>query len=220
MDLGDPEAPLIALSRHAGPADSVAVAWLFYHTGGRLPRIVLAAALRWDPGIDLILTRLGSSFVPSRTGAGEDRVGRVRGLAASLDEDDALLLFPEGQNWTPHRRRQLIEQLRAAGRWARLRQAERLRHVLPPKPRGVVATLTERPDADVMIVAHAGFGMLTGPRAIYETIPFRRPFLVHTRTYAAAQVPRDPAAIEAWLEQRWAEVDAWVAAQDEDRLSA
>ena len=134
MDLGDPEAPLIALSRHAGPADSVAVAWLLYRTGGRLPRIVLAAALRWDPGIDLILTRLGSSFVPSRTGAGEDRVGRVRGLAASLDEDDALLLFPEGQNWTPHRRRQLIEQLRAAGRWARLRQAERLRHVLPPNP--------------------------------------------------------------------------------------
>lgn len=84
----------------------------------------------------------------------------------------------------------------------------------------MVATLTERPDADVMIVAHAGFGMLTGPRAIYEAIPFQRPFLVHTRTYAAAQVPRDPAAIEAWLEQRWAEVDAWVAAQHEDRPSA
>ena len=216
MDFGDPDRPLVAFARHAGPADSVAVAWLLSRTAGRLPRIVLADALRWDPGIDLILTRLGSSFVPSVSGAGDDRLAGVRRLADSLAPKDALLIFPEGENWTPSRRSRLIERLRAAGQHARLRQAERLRNVLPPKAKGAIATLTARPDADVMIVAHAGLGRLTGVRAIYDAIPFDRPFLVHTWTYAADTVPRDPAAIEEWLTQRWAEIDAWVESQGED----
>lgn len=210
MDLGDPDRPVIALARHAGPADSVAVAWLLSRTGGRLPRIVLADALRWDPGIDLILTRLGSAFLPSTSGAGDDRLVGVRRLADSLDADDALLLFPEGQNWTPTRRHKLIERLRAGGHRARLRQAERLRRVLPPKSKGVIATLTARPDADVMIIAHAGMGDLNGPRAIYDAIPFEQAFLVRTWTYAAEDVPRDAAEIETWLDARWAQIDAWV----------
>lgn len=215
MDLGEPDRPLIAFARHAGPADSVAVAWLLSRTAGRLPRIVLADALRWDPGIDLILTRLGSSFVPSASGAGDDRLMGVHRLAASLAPKDALLIFPEGENWTPSRRARLIARLRQAGQDARLRQAERLRNVLPPKTRGAIATLMTRPDADVMIVAHAGLGRLTGARAIYDALPFDRPFLVHTWTYAADQVPREPAGIEGWLEARWAEIDAWVSSEGE-----
>lgn len=215
MDFGEPDRPLISFARHAGPADSVAVAWLLSRTAGRLPRIVLADALRWDPGLDLVLTRLGSSFVPSASGAGDDRLLGVRRLADSLAPKDALLIFPEGENWTPNRRHRRIERLRAAGQQARLRQAERLRNVLPPKTKGAIATLMARPDADVMIVAHAGLGRLTSPRAIYNALPFDRPFLVRTWTYAATDVPRDPAAIETWLADRWSEIDAWVDAQDE-----
>ena len=50
MHFGSADQPLVALARHAGPADSLAVAWLLSRTAGRLPRIVLAEALRWDPG--------------------------------------------------------------------------------------------------------------------------------------------------------------------------
>lgn len=214
MDFGEPDRPLLAFARHAGPADSLAVAWLLSRTAGRLPRIVLADALRWDPGIDLILTRLGSSFVPSLSGAGDDRLTGVRRLADSLAPKDALLIFPEGENWTPERRARLIDRLRERGQAARLRQAERLRRVLPPKTKGVIATLTARPDADVMVIAHAGLGNLTGPRALYDAIPFDRPFLVHTWTYAASTVPREPEAIGAWLADRWAEIDAWVSAHE------
>ncbi|MEI2776613.1 MAG: 1-acyl-sn-glycerol-3-phosphate acyltransferase [Tetrasphaera sp.] len=214
MDFGDPERPLLAFARHAGPADSLAVAWLLSRTAGRLPRIVLADALRWDPGIDLILTRLGSDFVPSLSGAGDDRLSGVRRLADSLGRDDALLMFPEGQNFSPSRRSRLIARLRERGQAARVKQAERLRNVLPPKTKGVIATLQARPDADVMIVAHAGLGRLTGVRDIYAAIPFEHPFLVHTWTYAAESVPRDPAAIEAWLAQRWTEIDTWVEGRD------
>lgn len=211
MHFGTEGAPLIAFARHAGPGDSLALAWLLGHTAGRMPKIVLAEALRWDPTVDALLTRMRSYFVPSRTGAGDDRTEGVRALAAGLDSDDVLLLFPEGQNFSPDRRRALISRLREAGQELRARRAISLWNTLPPKTRGVIASLEARPDADVMIVGHAGFGQLTTVGEIWGAIPFtNRPFLVQTRTYAAADVPDEPAAIEAWIDSEWSAIDEWV----------
>lgn len=215
MWFGRDDAPLIAFARHAGPADSLAIAWLLARTADRLPRIVLAEALRWDPGLDTMLSELHSYFVPSSAAPGDDRADGVAVLADSLQSHDVLLLFPEGENWSPTRRRRLISRLRSRGDGARARRAEELRNVLPPKTRGVVAALTARPDADVMIVAHAGFGRLTSPREIYAALPFRdRPFLVKTWTYAAEQIPEDPDGIGRWIDDCWTEVDAWVSAHE------
>ncbi len=212
MHFGTDGAPLIAFARHAGPGDSLALAWLLGHTAGRMPKIVLAEALRWDPTVDALLTRMRSSFVPSRSGAGDDRTAGVRALAQGLKSDDVLLLFPEGQNFSPDRRLRLIDRLREAGQELKARRAIALWNTLPPKTRGVVACLDERPDADVMIVAHAGFGQLSTPQQIWEAIPFTdRPFLVRTHTYAAAQVPDEPAELERWLDEHWTEIDRWVA---------
>ncbi|MEO6021344.1 MAG: 1-acyl-sn-glycerol-3-phosphate acyltransferase, partial [Knoellia sp.] len=211
MHFGSEGAPLIAFARHAGPGDSVALAWLLGHTAGRMPKIVLAEALRWDPTVDTLLTRMRSYFVPSRTGAGDDRVEGVRSLAAGLDEDDVLLLFPEGQNFSPERRRALIARLRAAGQELRASKALSLWNTLPPKTRGVIAALDARPDADVMIVGHAGFGQLSTPGEIWRAIPFTdRPFVVQTHTYAAADVPDDAAGIERWIDDQWSTIDGWV----------
>ncbi|WP_392543876.1 1-acyl-sn-glycerol-3-phosphate acyltransferase [Oryzobacter telluris] len=213
MHFGAEGKPLIALARHAGPFNSLAVAWLLARTAGRLPRIVLAESLRWDPGLDTILTRLGAFFVPASSGAGGDRLEGVRRMASSLEPDDVFLIFPEGQNWTPSRRAKIIARLRSRGDEARARTAEGLRHVLPPMTRGAWAARSSRPDADVMVIAHAGLGHLSTPRLVWAALPFTdRPFLVKTWTYAAADVPDDADAFSAWLDARWAEVDAWVAA--------
>ena len=217
MWFGRDEVPLVALARHAGPGDSLAIAWLLARTAGRLPRIVLAEALRWDPGLDLILGRLHSYFVPSASGAGNDRSDGVAELAESLTPRDVMLLFPEGENWSPVRRRRLVARLRSRGLTARSRRAAQLHSVLPPRTGGVVAALTARTDADVMIVAHAGFGRLTAPKDIYAAVPFGdRPFLVRTWTYAAEQIPDDPEGIARWIDDCWTEVDAWVSAHEQD----
>lgn len=211
MHFGSDAEPLLALARHAGPADSLAIAWLLSRTAGRLPRIVLAESLRWDPGIDTILTRLQSFFVPSTSGAGEDRIAGVTEMAVSMHPKDVFLIFPEGQNWTPTRRSGLIRRLRQRGDLARARRAEALRNVLPPKSRGAWAARTARPAADVMVLAHAGFGSLHTPRRVFDALPFTdRPFRVKTWTYAADTVPMEPVAFAAWLDERWGEVDAWV----------
>lgn len=210
MHFGAPDHPLVALARHAGPFDSLAVAWLLARTAERLPRIVLAEALRWDPGIDTILTRLDASFVPSSG----DRLAGVREMAGTLEAGDVFLLFPEGQNWTPSRRRRIIDTLRRRGKDAEAAAAERLVNVLPPKTRGALAAREARPQADVMVVAHAGFGNLVTPRDIWDALPFDdRPFLVRTWTYPAADVPTTPEPFDRWLVARWTEVDAWVGEQ-------
>lgn len=209
MHFGSHAEPLVAFARHAGPFDSLAIAWLLTRTVGRLPRIVLAEAMRWDPAIDTILTRLDSFFVPS--GSREDRLAGVRSMAASLDRDEVFLLFPEGQNWTPSRRSRVIRTLRRRGQHDRADRAERLVHVLPPKVRGAWAVRSARPGADVMVIAHAGYGELSTARLVWDALPFgERPFLVKTWTYAAETVPDDPVVFGAWLDARWAEVDAWV----------
>ncbi len=211
MHFGSDSDALVALARHAGPADSLAIAWLLARTAGRLPRIVLAEALRWDPGIDTILTRLDSFFVPSSSGSGEDRIKGVTAMAASMSANDVFLIFPEGQNWTPSRRERIITRLRERGDTATARRAEALRNVLPPKTRGAFAARAARPGADVMVVAHAGFGDLSSPRLIWDALPFTdRPFLVKTWTYAADTVPLEPAAFAEWLHDHWIVVDAWV----------
>ncbi|HEU5241668.1 MAG TPA: 1-acyl-sn-glycerol-3-phosphate acyltransferase [Ornithinibacter sp.] len=213
MHFGSDAEPLLALARHAGPADSLAIAWLLSRTAGRLPRIVLAEALRWDPGIDTILTRLQSFFVPSGTGGGEDRIGGLTRMAESMDDGDVFVIFPEGQNWTPGRRAGIIRRLRERGELARARRAEELRNVLPPKTRGAWAARAARPGADVMVLAHVGLARLSTPQMVWEALPFTdRPLLVKTWTYAAADVPLEAEAFAAWLDARWGEVDAWVEA--------
>lgn len=216
VDFGSEETPLLVFARHAGPGDSIVLAWLLSAYAGRLPRIVLKDFLRWDPGIGALLYRLRAYFVPSRSGAGDDRTKPVRELSRSLERMDALLLFPEGQNWTPTRWRATIRRLTETGDLERAALAETWEHVLPPRSRGVVTAMSERPDADVMIVAHTGLEWLVSPWHIFKAIPLHdHPFLLRTWTFAPSQRPSDPQEIEAWLDAQWDVVNEWVGSHQE-----
>ena len=216
VDLNSPHIPDLVLARHAGPADSLILAWLLTHEAVRLPRVVLTEGLRWDPGVDIVLSRLDSYFVPSVTGAGDDRVDRVRELARSLQGDESMLLFPEGQNWTPARREQLIERLIARGDDDLAVLAELWEWVLPPRPGGVMAALSARPDADVVVVGHTGLELLTTPLAIWRAIPLAdhgHEFVVRTHTYVSGDVPHQAEPMARWLIDRWGEMNDWIAAE-------
>lgn len=216
VDFGSERSPLLVLARHAGPGDSVVLAWLIAAYAGRLPRIVLKDFLRWDPGIGAVLYRVRSYFVPSRSGAGDDRARPVRELSATLERMDALLLFPEGRNWTPSRWASTIAGLRESGQEERAARAESWPNVLPPKSRGVVTAMATRPDADVMIVAHTGLEWLVTPWQIFKAIPLHdHPFLIRAWTFGPDERPSDPEGIAEWLDAQWDVVDEWVGAHRE-----
>jgi 1-acyl-sn-glycerol-3-phosphate acyltransferase len=203
--------PVLILSRHAGPGDSFLVVHALVNWYAREPRIVLKDTMQWDPAIDVVLNRLPNRFIrpdPGRTG---DEVERQVGeLARNLDENDAFVIFPEGGNFTEHRRKRAIERLRRKGHIDEAEKAERLRHVLAPRPGGVIAALTNARDADVVFVAHTGVEHMTTVLDVWRELPMDREIEMRWWIVPAAEVPVDREARIDWLFAWWARIDDWI----------
>ena len=205
-----PDRPLFLLARHAGPGDSFALVWLVLDRLGRTPRVVLKDVLLWDPGLDVVLTRLAGCFLSSRSGAGDDNTDRVAALAAELGPGDALLIFPEGGNWTPGRHRRAVRRLLRTGHRRAARRAAARPEVLPPRPAGTAAVLGARPDAEVVVVAHAGLDRLTSPGQVWRALPLDdTPMRVHWWRVPREEIPQDADDVSGWLDAQWDRVARW-----------
>ena len=182
---------MVVLSRHAGPGDSfLLVHTLMNRDHLRQPRIVLKDLLQWDPLIDVYLNRLPNHFVATGPSGGARSTDAIAHLARDLGEEDALLIFPEGANFTPRRRFRAIERLRGRGLLHAARRAEAMRHVLPPRPAGVGAALRAAPHADVVFVAHTGLEHLNSVRDVWRNLPMDKTLHLRWWFVPAAEVPR------------------------------
>ncbi|MGY1741654.1 MULTISPECIES: lysophospholipid acyltransferase family protein [unclassified Blastococcus] len=203
---------MVVLSRHAGPGDSfLLVNTLMNRDHLRQPRIVLKDLLQWDPLIDVYLNRLPNHFVAARPDAGPGSSEAIAELARDLGEEDALLLFPEGANFTPRRRVRAIERLRKRGLATAARQAEGLQHVLPPRPAGVRAALGAAPHADVVFVAHTGLDHLHTVRDLWRSLPMDKTLHLRWWFVPADEVPRHEERLTDWLHHWWTTIDDWIA---------
>ncbi len=223
-ELPEPESmgdrPVLVLARHGGPGDSFAIVELLLSRLRRRPVIVLKDVLRWDPGLDVVLSRMPVCFLPAR-GAGRDLPGRIAAAARGLGKRDAMLLFPEGGNWTPRRHRNALARLWARGRHAAAAKAAANRHVLPPQPAGVLACLGARPDLEVVVVAHTGLEDLVSAADVWRALPVTgRPMLMRWWQLPAADLPVDPDMRADWLDVQWAVVDSWIDARKAARQRA
>lgn len=199
--------PLVVLARHCGPGDSLFIAWLLaVHYRLRLG-VVLKSVLRWEPLVDLAGDHLPWCFVDhDRTGTRQ----RVHELAATMRSGDALLLFPEGGNFSRPRWRRAVARLAASGRYLAARRARRRTHTLPPHRGGAGAALTGAPAADVLLLTHSGFA-LDGRDRPWWLLPVHHTLLMRTTLVPSADAPRDDTALTAWLDATWSTVDSWVA---------
>jgi 1-acyl-sn-glycerol-3-phosphate acyltransferase len=201
--------PLIVLSRHAGPGDSFLLVGVLL-THGRRPRIVLRSALQLDPGIDLLGSRLPFCWVNKNSGGSAQACQRITSIAAEMDGRGALLLFPEGGNFTHARRRGSIRRLLRQGLRRRARQAADMQHLVAPRPGGALAALAGARDASVVFVAHSGLaGMSAG---LLHRIPTDRTLRVQMWLVPPAQIPAAEEARTEWLFQWWQRLDEWVEA--------
>lgn len=205
---------MIVLSRHAGPGDSfLLVRRLLDRDHLRRPRIVLRSALQLDPLLDVYLNRLPSAWIPSRPGSSAEVIGSISRLASGMGDQDAILIFPEGGNFTPARRTRAIAKLRTEGRDVAAARADAMPNVLPPRPGGVQAALSAAPGADVLFVAHTGLESFSTLREVWTGLPMDTTLHLRWDFVPAAQVPRDPDEQVDWLYARWADLDAWITAQ-------
>jgi 1-acyl-sn-glycerol-3-phosphate acyltransferase len=206
-DVAAPGRPELVFCRHAGPGDSFLLVHALVNWFSREPRIVLKDTLQWDPVIDVMLNRLPNRFIAVGS-AGASAV--VAALATGLDDNDALVLFPEGGNFTPSRRLRAIERLRKLGLYKMANRAERMRHVLAPRPGGTLAALDAAPGAGVIWVGHTGLDKLLTVADIWRELPLDTTITMRWWSVDAADVPTGPAERVEWLFEWWARIDDWI----------
>ena len=197
--------PVLVLSRHAGEGDTLLVMHelLRYHDRG--PRVVMHDLLRLDPLIDVLGERLPNRFVDPRGG---DTEVEIAAMASEMGGSAALVIFPEGGNFTPQRRERGIERLEEAGHEEEAEWARAMRHVIAPRPGGALAAIKASPDADVVIMGHDGFP--NGLGEVWRLLP--EPQTIELRLWhePASAIPDDPDAQIDWLFGWWRTLDEWV----------
>jgi 1-acyl-sn-glycerol-3-phosphate acyltransferase len=202
--------PVIVLSRHAGPGDSFLLVHHLLSRYRRKPRIVMKAALQFDPGLDVVINRLPNAFVPPHRGPGNLVIREIERLAAGLGPTGALVIFPEGGNFTPRRRLRairLLEERRLAEEAAKARAME---HLLPPKPGGALGASAGTPTADVIFVAHTGLEHVITIGDVWRALPMEQVLKARWWRVPAAEVPEDREAQVDWLYAWWARIDEWI----------
>jgi 1-acyl-sn-glycerol-3-phosphate acyltransferase len=206
-----PERPLLVFCRHAGPGDSFLMAHALINWYSRHPRIVLKETLQWDPVIDVLLHRLPSVFISPSPGRGADVEAAIGELAAGLGGDDALVIFPEGGNFTPRRRIRAIQRLHRLGLHRMARRAEAMRNVLAPRPGGVLATLDAAPGADVVMVGHTGVDHLLTVADVWRELPMDKTIAMQWWLEPRSEIPAAEDERIDWLYRWWSRVDKWIA---------
>jgi 1-acyl-sn-glycerol-3-phosphate acyltransferase len=208
----DQNRPLIVLGRHAGPGASFVLVHVLLRARERVPRIVLKAQLRLDPALDVLLTRLGCVFIGQARNAAATPADAVAELASHLGPGDALVLFPEGSDWTPTRHRRAVRRLHRKGLRAQALAAARMPNVLPPRPAGTFAALQAAADSQLAVFMHTGHDELLDAASVWRALPLQRE--LHMAWW---NEPRPVVASEEecarWLNEVWGRIDAWIGEQ-------
>ncbi len=206
--------PLLCFSRHAGPGDTVFIIDLLLSRYRRLPSVAFRDALAIDPSVDLIGHRLPHAVLDSAHR--QECVDRIEEVASTLSARGILLLFPEGGNFTPERRRRALRKLWGKGLRREAGAGADMAHLMPPHPTGALAALRGAPDADVIFSTHTGLGLAAFPREIWRRTPIGRTLHTHMWLAPADERPRDPEEQVGWLYDWWKRMDEWVEAAGEE----
>ena len=201
--------PVIVLCRHVNVLDASLPTLIYQRLGYRTKGVIMAELLA-DPGFDLIYRRTGSAFIPRDYGPEAREL--VRHLHDGVDAQTAVVIFPEGRLFRPELLSRFLAKF-ADTNPDRAHRLASLRHVLPPRPAGVVALLDTIPEADVVVIAHAGLDRFATFTALGRASPLIEPIRVTAWRVPADDIPGADADRIAWLDEQWRRVDDWVHAQ-------
>ena len=197
--------PVVVLSRHAGEGDSLLILHELLCRHRRRPRLVLHEALRMDPLIDVLGRRLPNRFVDPRGG---DTEVEIAAMTKDIGDDGAVLIFPEGGNFSPARRQRGIERLERGGYDEQAARAREMHHVCAPRPGGALAALEAAPHADMVFVAHVG--VPNGLRDLWRLLPSHQTVELRLWIVGSEEIPSGRDERIAWLFDWWWTLDQWV----------
>ncbi len=197
--------PLLVFVRHCSIIDTLLPTAFLAATHQLRLKFVLKRELLNDPCIDTAGSRLPNYFA-ARDGADSTaEIAAVSSLASNLSATEGLLLFPEGTRFSPHKRARLLERLKDKDPQA-YQRAESLKHVLPPRLGGALASL-QASDADVLFFAHQGLDGFASARELFRGALVRRTIHVRVWRVKREEIPQEPALREQWLHKQWQQLD-------------
>ncbi len=201
--------PVLLLSRHASIIDTIMPIRVLSGAHRSILRIVKKRELLWDPCVDVISHRLPRTFVRRGSGKSEKELARVEQLLGGVDGDDVVCIFPEGTRFTPEKRRHIVSKLRREHPEMGAR-ADRLRHLLPPKPGGALALLNRRPDMDVVFWVHSGLEGAVRLQDFKSGVLLNRTIKIRLWRVPSGEVPAGYDAQTDWLFYWWEKMDRWL----------
>ena len=204
------ENPLIVMSRHAGPADSLLLLHEVMSWEGRQPRIVMKDLLQLDPAFDILLNRLPNRFISPNPKEGHSTIDSIADLAGGMTSADAFVIFPEGGNFTANRKIKAIDRLREGGHIAAAERAAALRNVLPPRPAGTLAAITACPTADLVFVAHTGLDQIATIGDLWTAIPVDKVVEIGWQVLPSERIPATSEGKSELLFDVWEKIDEWI----------
>jgi 1-acyl-sn-glycerol-3-phosphate acyltransferase len=199
-------APAVVICRHVSLFDASLPSLLYqqlgYHTRG-----VIMAELLADPGFDLLYQRAGSVFIPRDNSP--DARHQAAAVSEGLDDRTVAVIFPEGRLFRADVLERAMSRL-AERDPARAERLAGLTHLLPPRPGGLSALLDAAPEADVVVINHAGLDRYPTFAELAHHVPLTTPLEVTASRIPRADIPDDPVARTEWLDGLWCDLDSWV----------
>jgi 1-acyl-sn-glycerol-3-phosphate acyltransferase len=202
--------PILVLIRHSSMVDNLIGDGIICRPLGLKLRYVLKRELIMLPTIDIGRRWCPTVFVRRGSGRTEVELERMRRLPMSLDDDEGLVIYPEGTLYT-------APKLACAQEIIAERQPEvaplanRLRHVLPPRLGGAIALLKAAPGVDPVICGHVGLDGFESMSEIWRGGLVGSTVRIRFWRHSAADVPLDDdEGMISWLYDRWFELDDWI----------
>jgi len=201
--------PILLMVRHASIVDNLLPATLVGRPHSIRLRYVLKRELLSDPCLDVAGNRLPNYFVTRDSKDSEGELKAIRELGGGLGRNDGVLIYPEGTRFTAAKQARALERLEG-GDPDIFERAQRLRHVLPPRPGGTLTLLDATDPADVVVLAHQGLDGFAHLRDIWEGGMVNTTVTVGFWRIPRSELPVERANQITWLYDVWTRLDTWI----------
>lgn len=199
--------PSVVLSRHASTLDTMLPIAVVREL--KLFRYVIKSELLVDPTLDYCAQRFPNVFVNRGSDDPEFEVRKVLALGTELEENTAVVVYPEGTRFSEEKRARLLEKFQDKPEMLAITQS--LGHTLPPLREGGVRLVQNTPQADVVFVAHRGIDDAAAMSDLIKGGMTEAQLQVCIWRYPADEVPRTTEAVEDFLVENWQRIDRFVA---------
>lgn len=222
LDIDEPEGmnkgPLMLFLRHASLPDVTLAGQLFIVRYRMKIRHIIKRELLWEPCLDVGGRWVPTFFVRRNTDDNVKELAGIRRLMENVkNEDDGVMIFPEGTRFTPKKRDRVLQKLAEKGDAYLLEKARAFKNVLPPRFGGSLALLEgNRAKAYAVFVGHYGFEAANRAINLLNGSLVNKTIKVKLWKVPFENIPKTHDERIEWLLEHWKRLDDWV---EEHRLA-